>query len=342
MEKLYRAAIIGCGRIAGKMDDDPLRTGVWSHAGAYQAQPCTELVAAADHDPQALEAFGKRWGVARLYRDAADLLAHETVDTLSICTWSDSHLENALLGAEARVKAIWCEKPMASSLAEADRMLEGCRDVVLAVNHTRRWDACYSKAKALLEKGEIGRIQGAACVYSGGIANIGTHLFDTLNYLLGTPRAVWAYPGVADDLPDPSPSGDIAFEGGTVAHVVGCDPRAYLVFEIDLLGTEGRVRIMNNGYRAELWSAVDSPRYSEVRELEFRRLLHEGDDGRRMVEVVSDIIRCIENGGQPRCSGRDGRAALELTAAFVNAYRSGRKVTLPLTGRDAEQEVPVR
>ena len=342
VDRPYRAAIIGCGRVAGGMDDDPLRTAIWTHAGAYSAHRRTELVAAADRDPQTLAAFGRRWGVANLYRDATDLLGHEAVDILSICTWSDSHAEYALLGAEAGVKAIWCEKPVARTLAEADQMLEACRDVVLAVNHGRRWHPCYRRGKELLQEGAIGRVQGAICAYSGGIANIGTHLFDTLNYLLGTPQIVWARLGSDDDLPDPSPSGDIAYECGALAHVVGCDPRAYLVFEIDILGTEGRLRIMDNGHRAELWGVGDSPHYSQVRELEFRQLVYEGDEGQFMVKALSDIISSIECGGQPACNGSSGRASLELTAAFLKSYRTGRKVALPLTGKDVYRKVPVR
>ena len=338
----YRAAIIGCGRVGGTFDDDPLRTRIWTHAGAYLAHPRTELVAAADRNPEVLAAFGSRWGVPTLYRDARDLLVHEAVDILSICTWSDSHLEIALLGAETGVKAIWCEKPIARSLAEADRMLEGCRNLVLAVNHVRRWDTCYSRVKELLQQGAIGRVQGVICAYSGGISDMGTHLFDTLMYLVGAAEVVWAHPSAAGLSPDPNLSGDIVFPDDLLAHVVGWDSQAYEIFEIDILGTDGRLRITNNGYRAELWGVEGSPRYSGVRELEFRRVVHEGDEGQRMVEVVSDIVHCIEHGGQTRCSGKDGRASLELAAAFLKSHRSGRRVPLPLTGRDLQRIVPVR
>ena len=145
------------------------------------------------------------------------------------------------------MKAIWCEKPMARNLAETDRMLAGCRGLVLAVNHVRRWDTCYSSARDLLQQGAIGRVQGAFCAYSGGISDMGTHLFDTLMYLMGEPEAVWARPSAAGLAPDPSLSGDIAFHGGALAHVVGWDTQHYEIFEIDLLGTDGRLRVTNNG-----------------------------------------------------------------------------------------------
>lgn len=324
------------------MDDDPLRKAIWTHAGAYKAHPQTDLVAAADINPEALASFGRRWGVDHLYTDVSEMLENESVDILSICTWSNTHLPYVVMGSDAGVDAIWCEKPMALNLAETDQMLETCHDLVLAVNHVRRWDDCYTRVHKLLEQGAVGKIQGAVAAYSGGIANIGTHLFDTLNYLLGEPRMAWAHETGDSDLLDPSPSGDIEFQDGVICHIIGCESRAYLVFEIDILGTEGRLKIMNNGHRAEMWTVADSPHLSGYRELEFKTLVHDGGEGQRMVSAVSDLINCIENGGQPNCSGKDGRAALELTAAFLKSSGSGRRVTLPMKGRDLKHTVAVR
>ena len=341
-QRSYRAAIVGCGRVAGTFDDDPLRTSIWTHAGAYRAHPLTELVAVADINPVALEAFGARWKVPGLYSTARDLLAHEAVDILSVCTWSDTHREVALLGAEARVRAIWCEKPFARNLAEADTILEGCRDQVVAVNHVRRWDPCYKKVKELLHQGAIGGTQAVTSAYSGGISDMGTHLFDTLRYLLGEAQAVWAHPAGGGSAHDPNLSGGIIFGDGPSAHVLGCDSERYEIFEVDILGTDGRLRIANNGYSAELWGVSDSPRYGGVKELEFQRTVHQGDQGQRMVDELSDIIHCIENGGQPLCCGRDGLKSLELAAAFLKSSSSGRKVSMPLKGQDLYQAVPVR
>ena len=339
---MYRTAIVGCGRVAGTFDEDPLRTTVWTHAGAYRAHPRTELLAVADLNPEALAAFGARWNVPKLYANARDLLANEDVDILSVCTWSNTHREVALLGAEAGVKAIWCEKPFARDVAEANMILEGCGNLVLAVNHVRRWDSCYKRAKELLDKGTIGRLQGVTCAYSGGVSDMGTHLFDTLMYMLGPARAVWARPSAGETLPDPNLSGDIEFGDGILAHVIGCDSRSFEIFEFDFIGTDGRLCIKNNGYVAELWAVADSPHYGGVKELEFRGKAHEGDQGQRMVDEVSDIVDCIDHGGQPLCTGVDGRASLEVAAAFLKSASSGLNVSLPLTGEDLHYEVPIR
>jgi predicted dehydrogenase len=123
---------------------------------------------------------------------------------------------------------------------------------------------------------------------------------------------------------------------------VGCDRRSYQIFEIDILGTEGRLRIESNGYLATLWGVGASDQDSEDGTLEFRRIVHDDDEGRRMVDALSDILRCVEHGGQPYCDGSDGRAALEVTTAFLKGLSSGRKVSLPLRGRDLHREAPFR
>lgn len=326
----YRVGIVGCGRIASVFDEDPKRAQIWTHARAYQDDGRTELVAAADINPTALADFCKKWLVRQAYTDYRTMLRNEQIDLLSICTPPASHLEIAVEARRAGVRAIWCEKPMASSVEEADRMLEACRDIVLAVNHPRRWDPCYRTAKVLLDAGRIGTVQDAVCYYSGGVANIGSHLFDTLRYLFGDVAWLRAEPA-ADRQPDPNLSGTVGFHGGVRGRLVGCGAASFLIFELDVLGIEGRLRVLNNGERIELWHASDSPRYSDVQELILQEELG-GWREERMVQAIADILGCLERGGTPACSGMDGRKALELVAAFRWSGDQDAQVTLPLNG----------
>jgi len=326
----YRSGIIGCGRSASAFDEDPKRTHIWTHAGAYQANGRTEIVAAADINSTALANFCKKWQVRQAYTDYRSMLRNERIDLLSICTPASSHLEIAVEGCRSGVRAIWCEKPMAGSVDDADRMLEACRDVVLAVNHTRRWDPCYRTAKALLDAGRIGTVQDAVCYYTGGVANIGSHLFDTLRYLFGDVAWLRAEQA-ADRRPDPNLSGTVGFHGGVRGRLVGCGAASFLIFELDVLGTAGRLRVLNNGERIELWRVSDSPRYSGVQELVLQEDLG-GWREERMVQAIADILGCLERGGTPACGGTDGRKALELVAAFRWSADQDAQVTLPLNG----------
>jgi len=52
------------------------------------------------------------------------------------------------------------------------------------------------------------------------------------------------------------------------------------------------------------------------------------------LSVIEDLVDCIETGRQPRCSGQDGRKALEIAIAMRESHRQGgRRVDLPLADR---------
>lgn len=336
----YRAAIVGCGRIGSSFNDDPLRRGVWTHAGAYAACGATELVAVADLDPAAVERCQRRWGLGRGYRDYAEMLAAERPDIVSVCTPSDSHAAVLLTALESGARAIWCEKPLTTSVAEADLLVAKAGDRPVAVNHVRRWDGAYEMARQWLAA-QAGTVRAATAWYTGGVANIGSHLFDTLRFLLGKPAWVLAFSKTLSTV-DRNLSGVIGMANDMLCHVNGCGGDDLLVFEIDIVGSEGRLRIGRNGAHVEAWEARASDRYSGYRELAGAKLIWEGDDERRMVAVVEDLVGCLEQGGQPRCTLDDGRQAVELVSAFLISADRGARVDLPLTTSDRARAIPVR
>ena len=123
----YKAAIIGCGRIASTFDDDPLREHPATHAGAYAAVAGISIVAAADLDKKKLDAFGKKWNCTNLFADYNKMLTSAKPDIVSVCLPTQFHCDAVLAAAKAGAKAIFCEKPIAASLEEADRMIEACK-----------------------------------------------------------------------------------------------------------------------------------------------------------------------------------------------------------------------
>ena len=182
VSKYLRAGVIGLGQIGSRFDEDPKRLGVWSHASAYAQVPEVVLVAGADPDSSARLAFSTRWGLSPLYADYQQMLDAERLDLVSVCVPTPLHAEVVLAAADAGVRAIFCEKPIAATVEEGHRIVERCRrqGIALAVNHTRRWDLNYRWPRELLKQGFLGRLQSLVGYYSGGIYNIGTHLIDTM------------------------------------------------------------------------------------------------------------------------------------------------------------------
>ena len=153
---MYKAGIIGCGRIGAGLKD--------SHITAYDDCENTELVSACD-----LRFAGSwdRFSGFTTYIHYPTMVQREHLDIVSVCTPPETHCQ-IVLDTAPFVKAIYCEKPMATTLEECDRMIETCHkhNVILQINHQRRF------AKPVF------RINRRA---SGDIINTATHAFDLLN-----------------------------------------------------------------------------------------------------------------------------------------------------------------
>jgi len=332
----YRAGIVGCGRIGCGFDDDPQRGYVSSHAGAYVRTAGVELVALSDIDQMKLQHYGDKLGVAGRYEDYREMLANEHLDILSICTWSDTHRVIVDKAVDAGVKAIFCEKPIAESLTAADVMIRLCAEagVILMVDHQRRFDRFHQQVAAYLHEGRLGRIQQVTCYYTAGVANTGSHLFDLLRFFFGEVKWVQGIYSCSpsSNAHDPNVDGWLQFESGLLATIQACDVHNYTVFEINVLGTLGRLRLMSHGFDVQFEEARESKRFSGYRELYSAAPPIDPSGPREfMLQAVTHLLDCLENRRKPLCSGEDGRRALEIVCALrESANAGGGRIHLPL------------
>ena len=153
MEKIYRTAVVGLTGIGARrapVESDGLRRPMGrSHVSAYVTHPRTELVAVCDLRREALEEFRETWDDltnTAIYSDFGNLLSNEKPDIVSVVTGDHVHADLTVTAAESNVQAIFCEKPIATTLEDADRMISACarNGVLLSVDHTRRWSALFS------------------------------------------------------------------------------------------------------------------------------------------------------------------------------------------------------
>jgi predicted dehydrogenase len=324
-----RAAIIGLGQIGNQFDDDPKRIAVWTHAAAYSSVPAIELIAGADPDESRLQGFLERRNVRAGYRDYQEMLHKEAIDLLSVCSPTELHYPMVLAGVHAGVKAIFCEKPLASTVEQGAAMVEACRSagIVLAVNHTRRWESIYLRAKRLIDDGLIGRIESISGHYPGKVFTMGTHLFDLMRYYGGDVEWVSGVE-VGEPTPEVNLAGHLRFRSGAHGAILCGWDRSNHVFELDLHGSAGRICLSGDGSLLELYRFEDSVRYSGYRELTLVQLEvgqgeATGGDEDRFIAAVKDLARCAQSGGIPACSGEDGLAAVEMACALVESARTG-------------------
>lgn len=199
--RTYRAAVIGLGGMGvGQPAGDepyPILGKAWphSHVEAYAAFPQTEVVAVCDIKEDVLEKFQSTWGAAlpgvEAYTDYRAMLEKEQVDILSVVTSDHRHAQIVIDAAERGVKGILCEKPLATTIVECEKMIETCErlGVPLTVNHSRRWKPHWVAARALVWDGPLGPVRRIAGSWTGKRAMLfrnGGHLIDTINWFAGT------------------------------------------------------------------------------------------------------------------------------------------------------------
>ena len=154
----HQVAIIGCGRMGQK------------YAEAYTTYPDTEIVAIAEYNPERRKAVGERFGVKALYPDVSALLRDIVPDIAAVVTPTKYMREAVIACAEAGVKGVSTDKPIAAVLADADEMVETCaaRGVVFAGGNLQRAMNEVQEAAQRIHAGTFGRLIGASVHGFGG------------------------------------------------------------------------------------------------------------------------------------------------------------------------------
>jgi len=348
----YRAAIIGCGRVAWMLEDDPLEIRPCTHMGAYTApvmrERGIEVVAACDTDPVRLEEFGRRYGVRALYRDYREMLRREKPDVLSICAYATERREMVMDALRAGVRGIWCEKAFAASVDEAALMTRAVEDAgaALIVSHSRRFNEVYAKVKEIVDSGGIGELKYIVSHFSGSLLHTGTHAFDVMRMLAGPITWVEGSPEesmgafVWDRSADRGGRAFVGFEG-TAYGVVCADTRAYFLFEFDVVGTSGRIRVGNNEV-LEYYRAGPSRHYTGLDELHIQPF-PSFEEKNTWVAALENLLDVMEGRAENRSGPEDGLRALETgIAVHVSGTRGGARVGLPLRGAETAVRVESR
>lgn len=344
MKKL-QVGIIGCGRIGSLLEDDPLRGKPCTHAGGFSSIPSVKLIAGCDIDLPRLKKFGKRWGIDRLYTDHREMLKLENLDIVCIAAWTHLHGKLVVDAARSGVRGIYCEKPLTVDITEARKLVKMCeqKKIPLIVNHERRWDPHYKKAKEIILAGKIGDVRtiiGNALSWKpaklpikqtggGALFHDGTHLTDLLLYFGGpidwvSGHAVRPH---GKNFIEETASAMLRFKSGALGFVEGGGARNYFNFELDIQGAKGRILIGNGG--RELYVTRKSGRFSGFQELkqtafpEPRRLESPFTGG------AKDMVRSIRKGCKSSSSGRDGLKALEIIfSIYKSAQLNGKRIKM--------------
>jgi UDP-N-acetyl-2-amino-2-deoxyglucuronate dehydrogenase len=132
---------------------------------------------------------------AKVYTDYQQMLDKERPDVVAVCTPNLAHASQTIAAAKAKVKAVYCEKPMAVGMDEARAMVEACEKngVVLVVNHQRRLGPDLVETRRLIESGAIGDVKLIRANNAGDILSDGTHAVDSVLWLAGDADVKWVF-----------------------------------------------------------------------------------------------------------------------------------------------------
>jgi UDP-N-acetyl-2-amino-2-deoxyglucuronate dehydrogenase len=202
VEKL-RTALVGTGKVAHL------------HAAALRALPESEFVAVCGRPTAKLGEFAARYQVAA-FTDVQEMIRKAGVQALCVCTPHPNHAAPTIASARAGVHVL-VEKPLASSLADCDAMIEAARDggaVIGLVSQRRFYPACQ-RIRSALDAGRLGApVLGTATMFGwrdeayyrsdpwrgswsgeggGVLVNQSPHQLDLLLWYMGEAAEVFGY-----------------------------------------------------------------------------------------------------------------------------------------------------
>jgi predicted dehydrogenase len=342
-ETTYRAGIIGLGFIGGadQISGDALGQRVGdldgTHRDALSHHPYIELAAGSSRDAGRRQRFTERTG-RPTYADWRAMLERENLDLVSVATYAPQHAEITLACARRGVRVIYCEKPIATRLADAEQMASACAaaDSLLVINHNRRFNPNYRRLRDLLTAGELGELTSVSLQWgTGRLGNVGTHLIDAL--LLVTGRSVRAVSGTLDRtgrpdcrgpaFRDPGGWGLVRLDGGVIVTVDAADE------------AKGPARIAVNGTRGRALTGGEDVtlEYADGRREHWPSPRAEATS---MDRAVTEIVAWLDGERAFPYAAEEAVHALEAILGFhASDARNAAWTELPLMGTDREREV---
>ena len=347
---MLRAAILGSGAIAA----------VHADAYLYHAGKC-EIRAVCDVFPEKAQALIDNKGLkdAVAYKEIDEVLSRDDIDVVSVCLPPGLHAD-ATIKALKNGKHVLCEKPMATSLEECDRMIKAAEESgkLLTVMANFRFKTPFRKVKQLLDEGIAGKVlhatvnslwwrganyydlwwRGTWKSEAGGcVINHAVHHLDVLQWMLGKPKHVTAV--ITNIAHDNSECEDLAIAileyPGMLTQVTASllehDEEQEMIFQaekarISVPWKVAAAKPLPNGFPEE---NVDVIKAIQDR---YDSLPNETLDAH--TGQIDDLIAAIEGKEKLLVTGQDGRSALELIMAIYKSGVERKTVSLPLDPGD--------
>ena len=345
---MLRVGIVGCGTIAQRR-----------HIPEFAENPHCKLTAFWSVTPGKAEKMAQQYGAAG-YTDL-DAFLDSGLDAIAVCSTNATHAEITVKALNKGIHVL-CEKPMATTLAECEAMVEAARrnGKKLMIAQNQRFASVHQEARKRIAAGEIGQLLSFDSVYAhggpenwlgttspwffdknksvfGAMADIGIHKTDLLHYLLGEP--IVKVSAILRTMDKKYPNGEL----------IAVDDNAFCLYQT-LSGVAGTLHVSWTQYGTEINSTViqgtkglircyDDPEYdfiiekvgqeTEKMQLGMAMTNEEQRAGKRTNSgVIDSFVDCILQDTVPAISGEEALKAMKVIFAAEESNRTGKVVII--------------
>ncbi|MEA3400346.1 MAG: Gfo/Idh/MocA family oxidoreductase [Armatimonadota bacterium] len=331
MSERLGAAVIGLGMMGER------------HARVWAELPATRLVSVYDIVDEPTQDVAGDLGCAAA-GSLEEAIGADGVEIVSVCTDDQAHREACVAAAEAG-RHVLVEKPLATTLADCDAIIEACdaAGVKLMTGHICRFDACYVRCRDAVASGEVGDVVQVFARRNNIVPSgrrigprtsvaffLGVHDIDLIHWVTGsriTRVHAESTSKVLADIPaDDSIMTVLRLDNGAVGALETCwvipegSPNT-LDARLEVVGTRGRVaaRVGGEGYEQQSTQRADRPDIAYWTEMHGRAY-----GGLRT--QLEHFAECVLKDREPAISPQDARQAVAVAAAIHESLERGAPV----------------
>ncbi len=345
MEKT-KVAILGAGFIAN------------IHMESYHRfVPEAEIVAVYARDIRKAKTFAEKHPIPKWYDDLDDIIQNSDCEVVDICLPNFLHFD-ATLKAAAASKHVIIEKPLATTLEDADKMITACKSANVKLMYAE--ELCfapkYERVRQMVNEGAIGNIfmlkqsekhSGPHSDWfydinlSGGgvLMDMGCHAIAWFRWMLNNAKAKSVYASMSTVLHKAKTKGEdnsvviVEFENGVTAIAEnswakhgGMDDKSEVygtggVIYADLFMGNASLAYSKSGYGYALEKADTTVGWTFPI---FEEAFNQG-----YPHELKHFIECVQQDKEPVVTGEDGRAILEIIYAAYASAAEGKKIMIP-------------
>ncbi len=323
MERV-RVGIIGCG-------------GIGRHHARYLREISgAEIAAVADINDNLLKSYAEEFKVGKAYCDYGEMLSSEEIEVALICLPTALHHKATIQAAEKQIN-VFCEKPLARTLAQGREMIEACQEngVTLQVGQVRRFDNCWGRAKEIVAS----RVLGQPLIWRDVKASFGPghlpwffdrdngggpfldgmiHNFDYAHYMFGKPvKVVSGMTRLKTSTALDTGSVWVEYESGNIMSNFwswGLAEKVSPLSGMDLIGPDGVLMFPGtfevNEFRSHFHPEKEGLYLLKKGDGTTEPLVYQKND--MFLEQMVHLVDCLTNKKPPKVTGEEGLLALKV------------------------------